>query len=138
MPSTKTSHGKSCEVGSLGVAMEFLRSCLQRAHGQIVRGRQDPPKICRALWHDYDRRNTAAIGADGGADAHVRLQQAVVATLAGSVKKENHRPFLARHPILRNKYLVFMIDALNCDAAVEEAGLVFLCGSGGCKGQRQR
>ncbi len=67
------------------------------------------------------------VGTDGRADAHVGLQQAVVPALAGAMKGKNHRPFLMRRPIFRNEDLIFEINGLDRNGAVDEPGLVFFC-----------
>src|ERR1700690_821680 len=78
------------------------------------------------LRHDYDGLDGAAVGPDGRADAYVGLQQAVVPSLAGTMKGKNHRPFVMRRPVLRDEYLIFETDGLDGNSAVDEAGFVFL------------
>ena len=79
------------------------------------------------MRHDYDRFDGATVGTDGRADAHVGLQQTVVPALASAMKGKNHRPFLTRRPIFRNEYLIFEINGLDRNGAVEEPRLVFSC-----------
>src|SRR5271170_4839481 len=109
----------------LNVSVEFLSPRLQCGHRQVVRGRQHPPKIFWALRHDYDCRNVTAVGTNRCTDAHIGLPQSVAATLSGAMQKKYHRPFLARRPNLWNKDLIFVMNALEDNGAVEEAGLVF-------------
>jgi hypothetical protein len=79
------------------------------------------------LRHDYNCFDGATVGTDGRADAHVGLQQAVVPALAGPMKGKNHWPFLMRRPIFRNEYLIFEINGLDRNGAVDEPRLVFFC-----------
>ena len=79
------------------------------------------------LRHDYDCLDGDTVGTDRRADAHVGLQQAVVPALAGAMKGKYHRPFLMRRPIFRNEYLIFEINGLDRNGAVDEPRLVFFC-----------
>jgi len=98
-----------------------------RGHGQVVHGRQHPPKIFWTLRHDYNCLDGVAVGTDGRAYSHIGLPQAVVAALAGAMKGKNYRPFLMRRPIFGNENLIFEMSGLDRNGAVDEPRLVFFC-----------
>jgi len=43
------------------------------------------------------------------------------------MKGKYHRPFLMRRPIFRNEYLIFEINRLDREGAVDESRLVLFC-----------
>src|ERR1022692_1474678 len=106
----------------MSIPVEFLGRFCQCCHCQVVDGWQYPPKISWALRHDYDCLDRATVSADGRADAHVGLQQAIVAALASAVKSKDHGPLSVRRPIVRNEYLVFVMNVLDGRSAVDEPG----------------
>jgi hypothetical protein len=48
------------------------------------------------------------------------LQRAAVRALASAMENKNHWPLSARRPILRNGYLVFVMNGLDGSGAVDE------------------
>jgi hypothetical protein len=58
------------------------------------------------------------------------LQQAAVAAPASAMESKNHWPLSVRRPILRNEYLVFVMNDLD-GGAVDEPGLMLFCLSWG-------
>src|SRR5580692_12302764 len=126
-PAAVAAHGKPREIGALRVAGEFFYRGIERGDREILHRRMKPPEILRALRHYHDGGNSAASVADGRPDAHVRFEQAVVATLASAVKKKYHRPLLVGVPVIRHENLILVSGALHGDGAIEKSCVVFSC-----------
>jgi hypothetical protein len=82
------------------------------------------------LRHNNDGGEARAVLADRGADADLRLEQAIGATFASAVKEEDDGPFLVGSPIFRQENLIFVSGIVERDCAIEEAGI-------GLAGKRQ-
>ena len=134
-PGAVTAHGNSCEISALGVAVKFFGGGFQRGDGEVLHGRLNPPKIFPTLRHDHDGGNARAIHTNFGADAHIRLLQAIVGAFTGTVKEKNDGPLLFGGPIVGNENLVFVDLALQRNGAIEKAGVVI--SGAGRRGQMQ-
>ena len=87
-----------------------------------------------ALRHDDDERPALGVVAHCLGKADLRLPHALGAALAAAMKKENDGPLLVvvAPPLFRQIDLEAVGDAVQLDAAIEEAGLLrqcFRCGA---------
>src|SRR5580700_7548002 len=112
VPAAIATHGDSCQIGALRIAVEFSCGGLQGGHGHIVHRRLDPPGILAALRHHDDSVEVSAVAANGGADADVGLVQTILAALARAVKKEDDRPFFTGRPIFGDEHLILVRSTL--------------------------
>src|SRR5712692_375763 len=139
IPGSVTTHGKAGEISAQRIAMKFFHRRLQCFHGKFVHGWLGPPKFLAALREDDHSGEAAAVEANGSADADLRLQQAILAALAGAVKKQNDRPFSCRGPLVWDENLILVFRACHSHGAVQKTRLHFpcACGSGGkCHGSK--